>query len=56
MESQDVSITTPSESKYDFENNQFTEPKKRIVDMAALEQFKKSEACQELLGFIAALQ
>jgi hypothetical protein len=40
---------------FDIEKHEFKVPVKKIDDPMTLEAFKKSDACNELLGFIGAL-
>ncbi len=54
MESQESSQSVTS-SSFDFANHEFKLPVKKIDDPASHENFKKSDACGELLSFIAAL-
>lgn len=45
----------PSTSGFDYTNHQFKVPTKKIDEPPSHEEFKKSEACGEILSFIAAL-
>ncbi len=40
---------------FDFENHTFKTPDKTIVTVEHVNQFKTSEGCTELIGFITAL-
>jgi hypothetical protein len=52
MESQAEAAST---SAFDPAKHTFKAPAKKIDDPMTLESFKKSEACQDLIGFITAL-
>jgi hypothetical protein len=42
-------------SEFDASKHDFKIPAKKIDDPMTLEQFKNSDACKELIGFITAL-
>ena len=43
------------EQEFDPSKHEFKIPAKKIDDPMTLEQFKNSDACKELIGFITAL-
>ncbi len=45
----------PNKPEFDLSKHEFKIPAKKIDDPITLEQFKNSDACKEVVGFITAL-